>query len=222
MSANRGKTLDLEALDRDGFCLAQGVQETDLLGVVEPLGRIRFDPRSPEPVRTIQPQQAGAAKTNTLSSRYGTGGFPFHTDTAHWKRPARYLLLYCVAPGEGMRPTRLQDSRAWQLTEEETDLACFLLWAFGHRHVRLGHLAVRSADRLAVRYDMDCMRPMTAEAGELKAILQHRIETTAETRIDWATGTLLAIDNHRIVHARGEAQRPDANRVLKRVLIGGD
>lgn len=213
-------TFDFEALDRDGFCMAQGVADRDLLDLVKPFGRIRVDPRSPEAVREIQPQHAGAAKSNTLSSRYGTGGFPFHTDTAHWRRPARYLILYCVAPGEGMRPTRLQDSRAWHLTEEEKDLACRALWAVGHRHVRLGHLAVRSADRIAVRYDMDCMRPMTSEARELKGILQHRVEATAETRIDWEKGSLLAIDNHRMVHARGEALRPDATRVLKRVLVG--
>lgn len=215
-------TLDLGALDSEGFCLARDVGETDLLRFVEPLGCIRVDPRSPEPVRDIQPQQAGAAKPNTLSSRYGAGGFPFHTDTAHWERPARYLLLYCVSPGEGMRPTRLQDSRAWKLTDEETGLACRALWAVGHRRARLAHLAVRSGDRLSIRYDMDCMRPMTAEAGELKALLEGRIGAAAETIIDWEPGTLLAIDNHRMVHARGEAQRPDANRLLKRILVGED
>lgn len=213
-------TLNFDTLDSEGFCTAHGIRDTDLLRLIEPLGRIRVDPRNPEPVRDIQPQQAGGAKPNTLSSRYGTGGFPFHTDTAHWERPARYLLLYCVSPGEGIRPTRLQDSRAWQLTAQEMDLACRALWAVGHRRVRLAHLAVRARDRLSLRYDMDCMRPMTTEATELKALLQHRIETTAETRITWEPTTLLAIDNHRIVHARGEAQRPDANRLLKRILIG--
>lgn len=215
-------TLDFGALDSEGFCTAHGVRDTDLLRLVEPLGRVRVDPRNPELVRDIQPQQAGAAKPNTLSSRYGTGGFPFHTDTAHWERPARYLLLYCVSPGEGMRPTRLQDSRAWQLTDQEMSLACRALWAVGHRRVRLAHLAVPAGDRLSVRYDMDCMRPMTTEAGELKALLQHRIETTVETRNAWEPGTLLVIDNHRMVHARGEASRPDANRLLKRILIGGN
>lgn len=213
-------TLDFSALDRDGFCTALGVRDIDLLRLIEPLGRVRVDPRNPEPVRDIQPQQADAAKPNTLSSRYGTGGFPFHTDTAHWDRPARYLLLYCVSPGDGMRPTRLQDSRAWQLTDQEMDLACRALWAVGHRRVRLAHLAVRVRGRLLVRYDMDCMRPMTSEASELKALLQHRIETTVETSNIWEPGSLLVIDNHRMVHARGVAPKPDANRLLKRILIG--
>lgn len=214
--------LDFKALKSEGFCIAHGIPETGLLDIAQPLGRIRVDPRSPVPVRDIQPQHVGIAKPNTLSSRYGTGRFPFHTDAAHWERPARYLLLYCVSPGDGMRPTFLQDSGAWQLKGDEKDLACRALWAVGHRRAWLSHVAMRAGDRLSVRYDMDCMRPMTAESRELKAILESRIHATAQERIDWQAGDLLVIDNHRMVHARGDALRPDANRVLKRILLGED
>ena len=212
--------LDFNTLKKDGFCIVRGIRESDLLSIVQPLGQIRMDPRSPEPIRDIQPQGAGIAKPNTLSSRYGVGSFPFHTDAAHWERPARYLLLYCVSPGEGIRPTLLQDSNTWQLNCDEMDLACRALWAVGNRHARLSHVAVRSGDQLSIRYDMDCMRPMTAEARELQALLASRIQATAQKRIDWQAASLLAIDNHRMLHARGEAQRPDASRILKRILVG--
>jgi L-asparagine oxygenase len=98
-------SLDARVLKRDGYSFVRGVRETDAIHIVQQLGPLRVDPRSPEPVRDIRPQPVQLAKENTLSSRYGTEAFPFHTDTAHWDRPARYLALYCVDPGEGKRPT---------------------------------------------------------------------------------------------------------------------
>jgi L-asparagine oxygenase len=213
-------TLDFGVLERDGFCLASGISGRDVFDLIQHLGPIKVDPRSPEPVRDIRPQAAHLAKSNTLSSRYGTGGFPFHTDTAHWEHPARYLVLFCVSPGEGMRPTLLQDSRTWRFDDAEEELACQALWAVGHRRPRLSSIAVRSNDRLVIRYDIDCMRPMTADARRLKALLESRIYARPRKRIDWHAGSLLAIDNHRMMHARGEAERPDPNRILKRILIG--
>ncbi|WP_426411501.1 TauD/TfdA family dioxygenase [Bradyrhizobium ganzhouense] len=214
-------SIDVSQLEANGFIFARGVQETDLLDFVQALGNLRVDPRSPIPVRDIRPQPPNAAKANTLSSRYGTDAFPFHTDTAHWDQPARYLVLFCVDPGEGQRETLLQDSRAWQLEDDEVELACRALWKTGHVRPRLCMLAQRSADGIAVRYDRDCMRPMTREARELEALVEQRIDGSEKTRVSWEPECLLIIDNRRMVHARGPSKRPDANRVLKRILIGG-
>ncbi|WP_253707358.1 TauD/TfdA family dioxygenase [Bradyrhizobium sp. WD16] len=83
-------------------------------------------------------------------------------------------------------------------------------------------LAERSADGIAIRYDKDCMRPMTKEARELEALVEQRINRSEMTRVPWEPECLLVIDNRRMVHARGASKRPDANRVLKRILIGGE
>src|SRR5258708_33000235 len=115
-----------------------------MLGSVQQPGPIRVDRRSPEPVRDIRPQPVHSAKQNTLSSRYGTDAFPFHTDTAHWDQPARYLVLYCVNPGEGNRATLLQDSRVWQHDDAQKDRACRALWKNGHVRPRLCMLAERT------------------------------------------------------------------------------
>lgn len=213
--------LDARELERDGYSFIHRVRETDLLDTVRQLGPLRVDPRSPEPVRNIRPQPIEFAKENTLSSRYGADAFPFHTDTAHWERPARYLALYCVDPGEGRRPTLIQDSRQWRLDEDETDLACRALWKTGHLRPRLCMFAESAEGELAIRYDMDCMRPMTREARELEALIEVRISRSAQTQIDWQPESLLIIDNRRMVHARGKSNGPDTSRVLKRALMGG-
>jgi alpha-ketoglutarate-dependent taurine dioxygenase len=82
-------------------------------------------------------------------------------------------------------------------------------------------LAERKGDRFAIRYDKDCMRAMTAEARELAALIEFRIDRTTQKQIDWEPGCLLVIDNQRMVHARGKSNQADTNRVLKRILIGG-
>ncbi|UPK28053.1 hypothetical protein [Bradyrhizobium sp. 195] len=214
-------SIDVTQLESNGFAWARGVHETDLLETVQHLGNVRVDPRSPISVRDIRPQPPSSAKENTLSSRYGTNAFPFHTDSAHWDQPARYLVLFCVDPGEGERATLLQDSRAWQLRDDEIELACRALWRTGHVRPRLCTLAERSAEGMEVRYDNDCMRPMTREAWELGALVEERINRSEKTHVSWEPECLLVIDNRRMIHARGTSKRPDANRVLKRILIGG-
>jgi len=214
-------TLDTNELEHAGYSFTHGVYQKDLIEIVQQLGPIRVDRRSPEPVREIRPQPICSANPNTLSSRYGTGVFPFHTDTAHWDQPARYLVLYCVEPGEGRRPTLVQDSRVWQLNEAEKDLACRALWKTGHVRPRLCMLAERTANCLTIRYDKDCMRPMTAEARELEPLIEFRINQADRKEIDWDAGDLLVIDNQRMLHARGKSNGMDTNRMLKRILVGG-
>jgi L-asparagine oxygenase len=220
--SSAGMSIEVSQLESNGFVFVRGVHETDLIESVRHLGTIRVDPRNPIPVRDIRPQPPSSAKTNTLSSRYGTDAFPFHTDTAHWDRPARYLALFCVDPGEGERGTFLQDSRAWQLGDNEIELACRALWRTGHVRPRLCMLAERSADGILVRYDKDCMHPMTREARELETLVEQRINRSEKIQVSWEPGCLLVIDNRRRVHARGTSKRPDANRVLKRILRGGE
>jgi alpha-ketoglutarate-dependent taurine dioxygenase len=213
---------DEEGLKRRGFLLMSGVPETELMDFAHQLGSIRVDKRSPELVREIRPQPLESAKSNTLSSRYGTNAFPFHTDTAHWHRPARYLILYCVNPGEGDRPTLLQDTHSWRLSVEEEDLICRAMWKTGHLRPHLCTVAEQSEQGLAFRYDRDCMKPMTAEARSVEVVVLAKLEQSPQSRIDWRSRTLLVIDNQRMLHARGQGSRPDYNRVLKRILVGGD
>ncbi|MBR0754955.1 TauD/TfdA family dioxygenase [Bradyrhizobium jicamae] len=214
--------LDLSQLKREGYLLLSEVDEGDLAGTAQELGPLRVDPRSPEPIRDIRPQDLESAKQNTLSSRYGTGAFPFHTDAAHWDHPAQYLGLYCVDPGEGRRATMLIDSRVWALDDDEQDLACRALWATGHVRPRLCTFAKETGSGLEIRYDMDCMKPMTREAHSLKALLEARIQDCKTTQIQWKPKDLLIIDNRRMLHARASSARPDTGRLLKRMLIGGD
>lgn len=89
--------------------------EDELLAIARSLGRPLADRRDPRLAKPVSPSSSDDAPANTLSARYGFGDFPFHSDSAHWTRPADLLLLYCVTPGAAGRATFLQDSHTWVL-----------------------------------------------------------------------------------------------------------
>lgn len=201
--------------------MADAVASDDLHGIAASLGELRIDPRNPEPIRDICPQPRAEAKPNTLSSRYGMGQFPFHTDVAHWPLPARFVILYCQQPGSGARPTLLLDSWSWDLDEAQERALTREIWKSGHFAPRLCTIGTRVGNRLSIRFDEGCMMPMTPAASDVRYCVRSRISRSTPTYVHWASGKLLVMDNHRILHARGSAQRADTDRILKRILVGG-
>jgi len=210
------------AIGECGYFIANGIDASEVLPVASALGTIRVDPRHPHATRDIRPQREDEAAANTLSSRFGLGRFPFHTDTAHWGQPCRYLLLYCKHPGAGQRPTHLQDSRLWPLNHHFKHSIMVDVWKTGHFQPHLCTVAKLRADFMTVRFDTACMRPMTGSATHLRSFLNRCIENSPCIDIQWAAGTILVLDNHRMLHARGAAKEIDQDRVIQRVLIGGD
>lgn len=197
-------TRNFDTSQLEKFCLALGVPTSSRPGTV--------------PIRDISPQIIPDRK-NTLSSRYGLDAFPFHTDTAFWRVPARYLVLRCVNPGSGSRPTLLNDSREWNPSNAETRLLENGVWRTSNSRPFLCSLITRSNSQYLFRFDRDCMRPMTRRSAGAYEVIEAKIQESSTIRIDWGAGDLLAVDNHRVLHARGTAARPDLDRVLTRVLI---
>lgn len=210
-----------ECLSTNGYCTLRGFDRSKLLGFANKFGTPTVDPRHPYPIRALSPQHVTKANPNTLSSRYGLLPFPFHTDVAHWRSPARILLLYCVKPGSGQRPTSLVDSFQWKLSAKDLHILCASIWRSGHVRSFLCNAMECEENSLGIRYDPGCMTPYSESANEAQVILQRFIKISSSTQIDWSEQTLLIIDNTRMLHARGAALVPDTDRVIERVLIGG-
>jgi alpha-ketoglutarate-dependent taurine dioxygenase len=207
-----------EPLDRDGYCLIHDVDSKDLLHWASIVGRPQQDPRDRVLVKDIRPQPEMVANPNTLSSRYGMGAFPFHTEAAYISRPPKYLLLYCVNPGIGGRNTIVLDS-------------AHLLRQVANRR-RLGTWVVKAGRRpflcyalqggptdFGIRYDRECVFPRGAIARSEERSIQEFVLGSTPTTIRWATRQLLILDNHRMLHGRGESTSDDRDRWLKRVLV---
>ena len=180
------------------------------------LGPITFDPRYPQEVRDISPTPAQSAPPNTLASRYGLGAFPFHTDTAHWVMPCRFVVFRCISPGSGARPTLLIDAdRAFSELEIGEGV-----WVTAFVRPRLCS-ARADGPRPIWRYNPDCMRPYSLRAKEESTRMRRRLDDETYVRHRWDAGDVLVVDNWRMLHARGPTMTPDTDRVLTRVLVGG-
>lgn len=202
-----------------GFAKIASFASHQLLPLCCALGVPRGDIRDSRKVRPLQPQSSGEARSNTLSSRYGTGPFPFHTETAYWFNPARFLVLHCENPGAGLRPTFLADTHSWQLGDQDRWLLENAGWKIKARKPFLSSILNMRTNRQRVRFDRECMAPFTNDANRAQNLLAQQLERCNAITIHWSAYDLLVIDNERMLHARGPTSAPDPDRTLYRVLI---
>ena len=210
-----------EEVRTKGYIFLTDIELSRAHEVTKLFGRITADRRNPDPLRRISPQPLANSNPNTLSSRYGLDSFPFHTEVAHWETPADYLFLFCEDPGGGSRPTELIDTRKWPIDSRLRYSLLSNLWKTGHRSPKFCTVGCEANGDMKFRYDTGCMRPAGRDSAALHDRLQTLISCAQKSRVSWARNALLIIDNKRMLHARGVATRPDQDRVLVRILIGG-
>ena len=169
-------------------------------------------------IDSLHPIEAATARPRSLSKLFATGEFPLHVDTAHWLRPCHFIILACVSPGGSDRPTFLMDTRSLPLNEGELSL-------LHHTPLRIRNgrnsffSTILSKERPFVRYDPGCMEPTTADGAKALAVLARENWPEHVQAVPWEPGTLLVIDNWRILHGRGCAACDDFDRQLLRVSI---
>ena len=208
-----------KSVANEGYSLLEHVSEYDMWTVANGLGSPVGEARDGETIKLLQPRASGLSVKNTLSSKYGTGSFPFHTDAAYWYRPPRFLLLRCINPGESGRCTLLLDSYTCFLADQWDLLTQAIFDVAGSRPflATIGHVSPNK--KFMLRLDRDCMKPSNRMASRALAMVSARIIETKATEISWQSGTLLVIDNFRLLHARAVSPLPDPQRLHQKVLI---
>ena len=202
-----------------GYCLIENTTDADLWTCATGLGIPRYESKDGQVIKLIRPRAEGLSPPNTLSSRHGIGSFPFHTDAAYWYKPPRFLLLRCLDPGEGDRCTLLTDSQAWW-SEHQWDMLTAAICTVAGSRPFLAPLAASTPDGGAmIRYDVACMKPTNRHCLEALDFVDVKITNAQVTEIHWRPGTLLVVDNYRLLHARGESQIQDPNRVHQKMLV---
>jgi alpha-ketoglutarate-dependent taurine dioxygenase len=210
---------DRERLDQRGYCILSDIPLDNLLPIATHLGSALPDPRDQKLVKDIRPQPAATANPNTLSSRYGKAAFPLHTEAAFLPTPPRFLLLYCVHPGSGGRPTTLLDGR--KLFGRIRNIARSGTWLVKRRSRAFLCEAVvgTTPEDFRVRYDPACLFPRGPKARAEKELIETFISESRLTTVNWLERQLLIVDNLRMLHGRGESNFNDQDRWLKRVLV---
>lgn len=157
----------------------------------------------------------------SLSTRYGKGSFPLHTDGAFLPNPPRYLFLRLKEGSRLPRATTLMDASRLSLSEDDIHLLKRALFGIrgGGRPFLAPIATATEPGGIAYRYDINCMAPRTRAAEKAFSSMEAAIDRQEPERIEWEVGMVLVIDNHRLLHGRASSGCEDEVRVLQRISI---
>jgi len=204
-----------DILVRQGCVVLKKFNKEDVVDLANSLGDLVADTNTGEAVRVISPMQDGLSG-RSLSSKYGMGSFPFHTELAYWRTPPRYLLLFCVDPGQGARPTGYFDPLACPAIPVELYEAQYKVRRSSGSFI--ARCLEKTTGGTRVRADAECMIPLVRSSDPLNEFLMKQVETGVIWH-HWTAGDLLLLDNWRFMHGRGSSTRKDPERKLIRVMI---
>lgn len=171
-----------------------------------------------EMIQILPARDKGNGPVGSFSYVVGFDAFPWHTDTAYWSRPTRYLLL--TSPEASSCATLYQGFDTIKANVVDFDYlisrAVFMMNVPGKRR----YLSPRFEDDNGLRgfrldYHIYC--PMNEEAvlllGKVGIFLKQN-----HKRLIWTGTNAVIIDNWKYIHAREDAYN-DKNRILKRIYI---
>ena len=192
----------IDKAQQEGWAAAKGsLRQVQIHARV--LGLTEVPARCGNPVdAALRPLKRADAPANSLSARYGAGEQPLHTDGPHLEQPPDLVILECQ--GTSATPTRL-----WRPRRGGRGRA--VIEAESIRHgIFLVHNGAESFFSAAFangrfRYDPGCMTPCDARARQAVRYFENALKSAVEHRWDQA-GTVLVIDNRRVLHARASAE----------------
>jgi hypothetical protein len=103
------------------------------------------------------------------------------------------------------------------LARELHDIAWRVRWANETFAARV--LMPVRRNRWQIRYDRCCMSVSDASLRGMEIRLEDELSRLPVECHYWSAGTVLIIDNWRVLHGRGTSQRDDFDRVLERIVI---
>lgn len=213
---------DCQVLRLQGWVRVPGVKtHQDFLALAECLGQPVPSPTG-ELIKAIRPTARDNARPGTLSAAYGTSAFPFHTDTAFWPLPSRYVLLR--AHGDLRRRTLVWPVTAmlWQGCRDLSAIAAQSIWRVpcGRSAPFYCSMRFRHRDRLGWRVDTTCMVPANSAARDLNNLIAPLlVDIEQGISVDWMDDTVLVLDNWAVLHSRGPAPCSESERIVERIYV---
>ena len=207
-------------VSRAGFHLFDWGENAPLESLALRLGRPVASVPGRPPVDVLVPKTREDSQPGTLSFMHGTDAFPFHTETAHWRAPVDWVILKCVNPGAGSRPTLLIDGLNLGLEDAEIRrLTQSLMVVKNGSKSFLAPLVTRESERLSFRYDLACMKPASNGDKTALHLLGQGLMHATKTDITWKAGQCLIFDNRRMLHSRAGSSIADPDRRLERIYV---
>ncbi|MBR5352378.1 MAG: TauD/TfdA family dioxygenase [Bacteroidales bacterium] len=168
-------------------------------------------------VQQLLAQEKGNGSYGAFSYSVGFNQFPWHTDTAYWDIPIRYLMLASEKPSPCATLARTFDSLSSSIEDflYLSERAVYQLDIPGKRRVLTP--IIRQKGMIGFKFDFHIYKPVNNEAKKLNELMLEQLKLDSH-RIVWLGNNVAIIDNWRVIHAREDAHN-DKKRILKRVYI---
>lgn len=197
----------LDQLSGDGWCaFRRNARKPSIREIVRTLKITRLN------MSLLKARMTEEAKPNTLSSRFGMGQFPLHSDFVLDNQPPQFLFF--SAPRPRTFGTTIFDSRT--LPQDMRSQAIFLVDQPHHR--RYVRFEVTTNGNTLVRYNAAFFRPANEAANALVSILSSEDSTQV---IDWNENSMAVIDNRRLLHGRQDNSKLHPGSI-RRIAVWGD
>jgi hypothetical protein len=192
--------------------------DSELISMASNIGEIIKHPNG-QSVFTLKAKLENDAIKGTFSGKHGLNNFPLHTDTAFYKKPARYILMHSVNPSN-CDTTLLLKNSFWDLMTKsdkiKAERAIYLVKTNQEKFYT--SFIFRNNNEEGFKYDPSCMSPVNKYAKEFDQIFNEILLKIPLTNIKWSGNKTIVIDNWNILHGRKSAQN-DIKRELKRIYI---
>lgn len=172
----------------------------------------------------LRPTNKEQANPKSLSAIHGTGSFPLHTDTAHWRIPARYVILHAKEITLDDHSTSILDLNRIKFDEKENELLSRGMFKIVNgRNSFLSTIRgnVDQTRSLRYRFDRGCMEPSNKSGIEAYNLFCEKLDSVPTEVIRWERGNVLIIHNWRCLHGRNNIDKANYQngRTLERLLV---
>ncbi len=162
-------------------------------------------------ITSIIKQQNKNLDSNSLSSRFGFGEFPLHTDGATFSIPPRFILLRAA-----VNDTSKQSTIIAHFEWPEPSSEFYKLWADAMMIVETGTsnffaplISRKTHNRDDfIRYNPCCMFPACNSSHHSFKLFQSFILEAQLHEVEWVKGQVVVLDNWRVLHGRSIAKSP--------------
>ncbi|PVZ72189.1 TauD/TfdA family dioxygenase [Pelagibaculum spongiae] len=208
----------LDNLKTEGIAIVENIYSQDeLIGLAKSIGNIRPHPNG-EDVATLKSSDGTNSLTGTFSSTYGLSMFPFHSDTAFWGLPARYIIM-------GMFSTSRCTTNYISLRDIERFISDDFL-SKARRAIYLVETIEGSKytspvfevnDNYGFRFDPNIMTPANDYAKVFHEELVVAMNRVESIKIDWSGNKAVIFDNWNSLHSRSAVK--DESREIFRIYL---
>lgn len=187
-----------------------------LLDLASSFGKVIPGARG-EMVQQLPAREIGNGPKGSFSYTVGYGQFPWHTDTAYWEVPARFLLLASEKASPCATTYQFFDAIKSAIADFDYLIAraVFLMDVPGGRRYISPRFIM--AGKRGYRLDFHIYKPVNKEAMTLMNLIGEFLEKNYLRHL-WTGKNVVVVDNWRIIHGR-ETAIGDKNRILKRIYI---